>query len=303
MDVRTMRHFLVLVEERHFGRAAARLHLAQPALSQQIKQLEATLGVRLFVRTTRRVTVTQAGERFADHARNVVAAMDHAADDMAAFAAGTAGAVAVGFVGTATYDVFPRLAHRVAAELPGIDLRLTGEMLSPRLLDDLMAGTYDLALVRPALDGTPDGSVHVETLRTEQLLAVLPETHPLAGSATVDLRDLRDETFVTHPAGARSYMHDRVLAACAHAGFRPATREIRETATMAVLVAAGLGVALAPEPVRSLGLAGVAYRPLRHVESVDLLLARRVPPSSPAVDAVADLVRQVASESADGTSR
>src|SRR3954462_2333135 len=113
MDLRHLRYFVAVAEERHFGRAAERLHLAQPALSQQIKQLERELGVQLFTRTTRRVEPTEAGLRFADHARSVLADVDRARDDMAALATGHAGRVSVGFIGTATYDVLPRVAREV----------------------------------------------------------------------------------------------------------------------------------------------------------------------------------------------
>ncbi|WP_280243318.1 LysR substrate-binding domain-containing protein [Nocardia abscessus] len=308
-DLRTLRYFLALADERHFGRAAARVHIAQPALSQQIKQLETHLGIQLFDRSTRRVEITPAGERFTTHAQRIEAACARATDDMAAFARGSAGRVSVGFVGTATYDVLPRLTRMVRTELPDIDLRVRGELLSPQLLDGLATGEYDLALVRPQpssepgpqrglhhlLAPSPDApSIVLETLRTEQVLAVIPINHPLAQTDPVDLAALNGETFITHPSGDRSTMHHLVLDACARAGFRPPVLEVSETATLAVSVAAGLGVALAPEPVRSLGLDGVTYRHLQHPETVDLMLARRESEASPGVAAVAALVRAAA---------
>src|SRR4051812_23352511 len=104
MELRQLRSFAALAEEQHFGRAAARLHIAQPALSQQIKQLEREVGVALVDRTTRRVELTGAGRRFADHARTVLASADRASADMALVASGHAGRVSAGFIGTATYD-------------------------------------------------------------------------------------------------------------------------------------------------------------------------------------------------------
>ncbi|MGW5724830.1 LysR substrate-binding domain-containing protein [Nocardia beijingensis] len=308
-DLRTLRYFLALADERHFGRAAARVHIAQPALSQQIKQLETQLGIQLFDRSTRRVEITAAGERFTEHARRIEAACARATEDMAAFARGSAGRVSVGFIGTATYDVLPRLTRMVRTELPHIDLRVRGELLSPQLLDGLATGEYDLALIRPQPGSEPGPqrglhhlqapnpdapSIVLETLRTEHLLAVLPTNHPLAHTDPVDLAALGGETFITHPSGDRSTMHHLVLDACARAGFRPHILEVSETATLAVSVAAGLGVALAPEPVRSLGLDGVTYRPLQHPETVDLILARREQETSPGVTAVAALVRAAA---------
>jgi DNA-binding transcriptional LysR family regulator len=274
MELRHLRSFAVLAEERHFGRAAARLHVAQPALSQQIKQLERELGVQLLTRTTRRVEPTEAGRRFAGHARSVLADVDRARDDMAALATGRAGRVSVGFIGTATYDVLPRVAREVRRELPDVELELRGELLSPQLVAGLADRTYDLALLRPDPLGGP--GLDVRTLRSERLVAVLPAHHPLAGRRRIGLARLADEPFVIHPSGHRSSMHARVLEACAAAGFEPTSvLEVAETATLVVFVAAGLGVALVPEPVRSLGLDGVSYVALTDAPTIDLALAAR----------------------------
>src|SRR4051812_49047631 len=119
MDLlRHLRYFVVVAEERHFGRAAERLHIAQPPLSQQIRRLEATLGVDLFVRTTRRVDLTDAGTAYLQRARAILASVDTAADEARRVAAGTVGHVAIGCVGSATYSLLPALSRRLAEELP-----------------------------------------------------------------------------------------------------------------------------------------------------------------------------------------
>jgi DNA-binding transcriptional LysR family regulator len=289
MELRHLRSFAVLAQERHFGRAAARLHIAQPALSQQVKQLERELGVDLFTRTTRRVELTEAGARFAEHARTVLGDVDRAAEDMALLATGRAGRVSVGFIGTATYDVLPRVAREVRAALPDVDLDLRGELLSPQLATGLLDHTYDVALLRP--DPLNQGDLSVSRLRTERLVAVLPSAHPLAGRRRIALSALADEAFVVHPSGHRSSVHARVLAACEAAGFTPSpVLEVGETATLVVFVAAGMGVALVPEPVRSLGLDGVAYVPLTDAPTIDLALATRSDGDSPAVRRVAEII-------------
>jgi DNA-binding transcriptional LysR family regulator len=289
MELRHLRSFAVLAEERHFGRAAARLHIAQPALSQQVKQLERELGVPLFTRTTRRVELTEAGARFADHARTVLGDVDRAADDMALLASGRAGRVSIGFIGTATYDVLPRVAREVRRELPDVDLVLRGELLSPQLVTGLADRTFDVALLRPDPLGHSDLSIR--PLRSERLVAVLPASHPLARRRRIPVSALAGEAFVMHPSGHRSSMHEQVLAACAAAGFTPApVVEVGETATLVVFVAAGLGVALVPEPVRSLGLDGVAYVALTDAPTVDLALGTRAGDDAPAVRRVAELV-------------
>jgi DNA-binding transcriptional LysR family regulator len=291
VELRHVRYFLSLAEERHFGRAATRVHVAQPALSQQIKQLERELGVELFRRTTRRVELTEAGRRFEEHARSVVASMERAHSDMAMVASGRAGRVAIGFIGTATYDVLPRVARTVRLELPDVELTLHGELLSPQLLADLSGGTYDLAVVRPDPVDRPD--LDVRPLRSERLVAVLPAHHHLANRRRIALGALADEPFVMHPSGHRSSIHEQVLRACADAGFQPVNvLEVAETATLVVFVAAGLGVAVVPEPVRSLGLTGVAYVPLGNAPTVDLALAGRADEDSPVVRKVAAIVER-----------
>lgn len=292
MELRVLRYVIAVAEEEHFGRAAQRVHVAQSALSQQVARLEAELGVRLFERTTRRVAVTDAGRTFVDHARGVVAGADRAAAEMRAVAEGRAGVVSVGFVGSATYDVLPRLAREVRAQLPDVELRLRGELLNPALVAGVLDGTVDLALVRPAAFPEPLTS---EPLRTEPLVVALPATHPLAvGRGPVDLADLGAETFVVHPAGELSSMNRVVLDACRAAGFTPVeTIEVGETSTLAVSVAAGLGVALVPAPVRSLQLGGVVYRDLRDAPTIGLTLLSRSPDASPAVARVARVARDV----------
>jgi DNA-binding transcriptional LysR family regulator len=289
MEMRHLRSFDALAGERHFGRAATRLHIAQPALSQQIKQLERELGVELVSRTTRRVELTDAGRRFAEHCRAVLSSVDRAATDMALVAAGRTGRVSAGFIGTATYDLLPQAAREVRDALPGVRLDLHGELLSPALLEGLLDGTYDLVVLRP--DDVPRPSLDLRVLRTERLVAVLSDRHPLAGRSSIDLAELAGDPFVMHFSGHRSSMHEHVLAACAAAGFRPGEiMEVGETVTMVVFVAAGLGVALVPEPVRRLALDGVAYVELTAPATVDLALATRAGEASPAIRRVAEIV-------------
>ncbi|MEU2689188.1 LysR substrate-binding domain-containing protein [Streptomyces hygroscopicus] len=291
MELRQVRSFLALAEECHFGRAAARLHVAQPALSQQIKQLERELGTTLFHRSTRQVELTEAGRHLTGYARALMAEAERARAHMAELATGRAGRVSVGFIGTATYDVLPRVARTVRARLPNIALDLRGELLTPDLVDGLRTGAYDLAVFRSGITGTE--GLHLTPLRSERLMAVLPAGHPLASGRHVALGDLADEPFVIHPAQPRSAMYDRVLSACDRAGFRPSSLvEVGETATLVVFVAAGHGVALVPQSVQSLRLDGVTYMPLAEAESVDLVLARRERRNSPATEQVASVIEE-----------
>ncbi len=290
MELRQIRYFLALAEECHFGRAAARLHVAQPALSQQIKQLEKDLGIALFVRSTRHVALTEAGRELVEHARLLAAEEERARRHMTELATGRAGRVSIGFIGTATYDLLPRVARTVRARLPGITMDLRGELLTPDLVEGLSAGTYDLAVLRGTA-GHED--IRTTLLRSESLVAVLPSHHPLADRRSISLQALAGEPFVIHPA--RSAMYDRVLAACRRAGFQPSSlMEVGETATLVVFVAAGHGVALVPASAQSLSLGSVAYVPITEDESVDLVLAGRARGSTPAVEQVSAVIERCA---------
>lgn len=282
MDLQALRSFVAVADAMSFSRAAEGLHLAQPAVSQQIKRLERELGTALLQRSTRRVDLTPAGESLLPRARAILAEVARAEAEVRLLEQGLAGRVAVGFVGTATYDLLPRLARSVRAQLPAVALEVFGEQLSPALVDGLLSRRLDVAVMR---DPAPDPLLVVRPLRSERLVAALPAEHALAGEEQVNLAALRDAVFVTHPSGHRSVMHDAVMQACRGVGFVPReVVEVRETATLVAFVAAGMGVALVPEPVRSLAVEGVVYRRLADVDQqTELVLAIRAQEPSIAV--------------------
>ncbi len=282
MELRRIQYFVAVAEEAHFGRAAERLRMAQPPLSQQIKALEAELGVRLFRRTTRRVEITPAGQQFLRRAREILAAVDNAVTEAAQVAEGALGHIAIGFTGSATYDLLPSLVRVLRADLPGIELDIRGEMLTPHQVASLIEGTLDLAFLRPPVRSA---KVEVRVLRREPLIAVLPAQHPLAERDSVRLSDLADEAFITYPSHNRSVVYEAVLDACQHAGFVPSSiNEVSETSTLVSFVAAGLGVALVPASVQHLQITGASYRPLAGTtREVELALATRVDEQSPLV--------------------
>jgi DNA-binding transcriptional LysR family regulator len=282
MELRHLRYFVAVAEECHFGRAAQRLHIAQPPLSQQIKALEADLGVVLLSRSTRKVELTPAGLCYLVRAREILAAVDEAGHEAGRVASGEVGRLAIGFVGSATYQLLPSLARALRAEFPSIELDLTGEMLTPRQVESLLDRTLDMGFLRPPVRH-PD--IEVRVLRREPLIAVLPEAHPLAGQDSVRLAELSAEPFITYPSQHRSVVYDAVLDACQRVGFTPAKRhEVGETSTLVSFVAAGLGVALVPASVRHLQITGARYLPLAgNTREVELALATRAREESPQV--------------------
>lgn len=291
MDLlRHLRYFVTVAEERHFGRAAERLHMAQPPLSQQIRRLEADLGVELFVRTTRRVDLTAAGAAYLERARAILASVVGAADEARRVAAGAVGHVALGCVGSATYSLLPALSRRLADELPGVEFSFRGEMLVADQLDALRERTIDLALLRTPVT---DGSLTVTTLRKERLVVAVPSGHRLAARRQLRVADLARTDLIVHSAGRRSAMYDVVRRLFADAGEAPRIRhEVGETSTLVTLVAGGLGVAVVPQPVSALALAGVTYVPLvRPVANIELAVAHRTDRTEPHLLRTVALIR------------
>ncbi|MGV9797256.1 LysR substrate-binding domain-containing protein [Mycobacterium sp. NPDC003449] len=273
MELRHLRYFRAVGEELHFGRAAERLHIAQPPLSQQIRQLERELGVSLLTRTTRSVELTAAGRAYLDRAVEILDAVDDAGAQARRIAGGTEGRLSIGCVGSATYSLLPALVRALGESLPGVEVSVHGEMLAPAQLDALRSGDVDLALLRPPVN--QDG-ILAEVVRRDRLLAALPAGHRLADTAEVAVEDLRDEDFVVHAGHGRSVMSSLVAAICAEAGYAPRIRqEVSETSTLVTLVAAGLGVAIVPDPTAALDIAGVRYVPLAPATlGIDLVAAR-----------------------------
>ena len=273
MDLRRLRYFMAVAEERHFGRAAERLFIAQPALSQQIKALEAELGVLLFTRSTRRVELTPAGARLHRRAGEILRLVDAAIEEVRRIHAGEEGVIRLGFIGSATYELMPALSRSLQADLPNLQVELTGELLSPDVEAALVERRLDLGVLRPF--EVPDG-VQMRTLRSEPLVAAVPVDHPAAAAEEVALAALAAEPFVNYVRKG-SAMADAVAAACASAGFEPRVRmEVRETATLVSFVAAGIGVALVPAGVQSVRIPGVVYLPLSDTHpSVDLVVGWR----------------------------
>jgi len=290
VELRHLRYFVAVAEERHFGRAAERLHIAQPPLSQQIRRLEAELGVTLLHRTTRSVEVAPAGEVLLVRAREILAAVDGATEDTRRAARGEFGRLAVGFTGSATYELLPKLADALRRALPGVVLDLRGELLTPAQVASLLDGTLDLGLLRPPVR---ERALAVEVVRREPLVAVLPQAHPLAAADSVPLEELEGEPFVVYPSHFRSVVHDAVEETCEAHGFLPRVAlEVSETSTLVSFVAAGLGVSLVPESVRHMTVRGAVYRPLAgDAATVELAVAWRRDDSTAVLERALEVIR------------
>ncbi|KXF75964.1 hypothetical protein ATN84_17300 [Paramesorhizobium deserti] len=282
MELRMLRQFIAVAEELHFRRAAARLGMAQPPLSQSIQKLETRMGVELFDRSSRRIRLTEAGLVFFDEARKAVAQADLAVEAAQRAARGLVGSLRITYVGAAIYDFLPRLLRVYRTRFPDVDIHLQ-ERPTMRQVRALQQGEADVGFARPPVAGADD--LRYLSVLTEPLVVALPEDHPAAARPVLTLSDLAGEPFVTFPAHEGPSFHARLVAACESAGFSMrVAQEAVQMHTIIGLVAAGFGIALVPASMRNLRQVGVVYRDLRQTASpleVDLaVLWRRGEPSS-----------------------
>lgn len=282
MELRHLRYFAAVAETCHFGRAAEQLHLAQPALSQSIRQLEGELGAALFTRTTRQVRLTAAGEFLLGEAHRVLRTVEDSAAGVRRVADGHKGLARLGFTGTAAFSQLPTIARTLRRELPEVALEIHGDLLTPDQCDGLREGTLDLGVLRPPATGE---GVVTRTIEAEPLVLAVAADHRLAAEPAVSTADLRTEGFVLYGRES-SAVNEAVLRTCRAAGFTPRTEhQAPGTAVLLALVAAGLGVALVPASIRMMPLAGVVFRDVTDPGTVELALAWRSDPS-PMVDTV-----------------
>ncbi|KIC67715.1 MULTISPECIES: LysR family transcriptional regulator [Kocuria] len=271
MEIRQLTCFIAVAEERHFGRAADRLHMAQPALSLLIRQLEEHLGARLLDRTTRRVDLTPAGQELLDRGRRVLHDLELLEADVRREGDSSAGVLRLGFAGAAAYDVVPELARAVREGLPGVTLSLRGELPSPALESGLRDGSLDAALLHPPV-ASP--GIRHRVVGREPLVVALPVDAPLTARPSVGVGALEGLPVVAHPPGSPLHRAAQELFLAAGLPLRIG-QVAQDTASTLSLVAAGGGVALVPASVRALQLRGVVYAELEGSPQIDLALAWR----------------------------
>ncbi|MCX4825819.1 LysR family transcriptional regulator [Streptomyces sp. NBC_01142] len=250
--------FVVLAEELHFGHAAARLGIAQPPLSQQIRRLEDKVGHALFSRGPGRVTLTPAGRELLPAARR---ALTDLADGLAAAraaASGRVGRLRIGFAASLALTVLPGLLRTFRQRFPGVHLDIR-EMTTAPQIAALHDKSIDIGLLREP--PTDEAELGFRTVLREPFVAVLPSTHALASQRTVQLAQLADSSFVLLPRAVGPQLHDQIAGLCTAAGFTPQiVQHAVEWQTVCALVETGLGVSLAPASIRRIRLKGVAFR-------------------------------------------
>ena len=256
-ELRHLRYFVAVAEELHFGRAAKRLGIAQPPLSQQIRQLEERLGVSLFSRTSRQVALTPAGQALLRGARRALAEVGLAAAAARRAATGETDTLRVAYTDSAALSVLPRAIRRFRSALPSVHLDLV-EGSTAAQIDAVARELADLALVRGPVK---QPALRTEVVLREPFLVALPSQHPLSQLDSVELGVIGAEPMVLFPRHLAPDFHDTISAMCRAAGFTPLVAyEGAEYQTILSLVAAGLGVSLVPRSVANLRRRGVVYR-------------------------------------------
>jgi DNA-binding transcriptional LysR family regulator len=293
MELRHLRYFVTVAEELHFGRAAQRLQIAQPPLSQQIRQLEEELGVQLFHRTKRSVQLTEAGQLFLEEASQILTRAEQAIQIVQRADRGETGRLTLGFVGSATYSILPGVLKVFRRRFPEVLLSLH-EMTTTQQVQALYEDRIHLGFVRPPIY---EQELMIESILKEPFVAVLPEFHRLANETQISLLTLANDPFILFPRYLGSGFYDQIVNMCQQVGFQPqVAQEAIQMQTIISLVAAELGVALVPASVQNLQRVGVVYKALAESTSqVELAMVWRPDKISSVLQKFLEVTRQVAS--------
>ena len=291
MELRHLRYFVAVAEELHFGHAAARLHISQPPLSHQIRELERELGVALFQRTRHSVYLTEVGRLFLEEARQVLGDAQHAIEIAKKAARGEIGRLSVGYGPTPENGLLNAVLSLFFARHPDVQLDLQS-LYTQEQIEGLAHRRIDVGF--PLLP-ISNRDLAVERIGVEPVRVVLPARHPLANQRRIALSDLGAENFVLVAREVGPGFYDLLQRACSSAGFAPTiTHAARHVMTVLGFVAAGLGVTLLPDAVAGSCPPGVVFRPLIRAPVVELGLAYRPDDVSLPLLAFLDVVREVA---------
>ncbi len=259
MELRQLSYFVAVAESLHFGQAAERLQITQPALSKQISGLERELGIQLFKRTKRTVELTYAGTLFLDQARQILRQVTTAIQLARRTACGDVGLLTIGFTETATHTVLPQLVRQFRQVYPDVQIVMK-DMSTEAQVVALNDGKIDLAFLHPPID---DRGLQTSPLFEETFVAVIPVGHPLLNYNRIPVKYLANEAFVIHPRHEGPALYDAFIRVCQEAGFQPTiVNESLSLQTRICLVAAGIGITFVSDSLQSLVGKDVVCKPL-----------------------------------------
>ena len=291
MELRHFRYFLALAEELHFGRAAARLHISQPPLSQQIQDLERELGAQLFYRTKHKVELSEAGTSLVEEARRVLTQVDWATRVVSRVSRGETGRLTIGTV-TAEKPIVVRSLRTFAKSYPDVHIELRS-LSSPAQLQLVQEGRLDVGFVILPLAAT---ELVLETVAHEPLVAALPRQHPLSAQTRVPIRSLAGEPSVLFPRVLSPGYYDQLIVSCRNAGFSlNVVHEVDSIYTALALVAAGVGISLVPASLQDGRSKDIVFRELQgRVPRVECGMLYNEASRSSVLKSFVEVVRQVA---------
>lgn len=294
VELRQLRYFVAVAEESHFGRAAARLHMTQPPLSQTIQALEAELGTPLFARTRRSVALTPAGTALLPEARRILQHAGALPDLARRAASGASGLLSLSFVSTADYSILPPLLREYRDRYPQVQIDLR-EATTDVQLEDLMQGRIDAGLLIPPLHDKAKVELDYMTVLSEALILAVPQgMKALRGKGAATLATVADMPLIIFPRRIAPAFHDAILGCFRDAGLTPRIgQEAIQMQTIVSLVSAGMGIALVPQSVSNLKRHGVEYKPLADkAEPIETGLAWRRDNASPVLRTFLELLRK-----------
>jgi DNA-binding transcriptional LysR family regulator len=288
LDIHHLRHFVAVADELHFGRAAKRIGLAQPALTKSIRRLEEIIGTDLFDRSHQRVRLTQAGRALHDEALRTVEQFQRADRIVQQIACGQTGEIRLAFVGQAHMDILPQAVLRFKRRWPTVELRLE-ERMTEQQAAGLRDGLLDLALINPLFTEVTD--LETRPVVRLRLMAAVPSGSPLSARESLRLKELAGEKFVLMQGSQRPSLQGAIVSACRIAGFAPhIVQEVTRFSTILKLVAGGLGVSILPESLIEPGVTLVPISDLPVNLNADIELAWMKGPLTPALADLIDIL-------------
>jgi DNA-binding transcriptional LysR family regulator len=297
MELRHLRYFIAVAEEKNFSYAAQRLHIAQPPLSQQISALEAEIGVKLFDRKKRPLQLTSAGEVFLEEARLVLTQLEQTIIQTQRASRGEIGQLVVGTNSTIANSLLPEMLRIFRDRFPNVKLILR-ELTAAEQIQELHNRRLDLGFDRLPHSHQQDTNLSYLPIGRESLVIALPQTHPLTTLAEIPLQAMADEPFVL-PSPEIVPSYTEIINLCQQAGFFPKViQEATWMITVLSLVAGGMGVALLPSNVQNLQRTGVVYRPIKGANFTrEIVVVWRKDDSSPVLQKFLNVIREIITNS------
>lgn len=292
MEPRLLQYFVAVAEELNFSRAAQRLHVSQPAVSRQIRQLEQNFGVQLFERMGHLIQLTKAGQMLLEEARSLLAHMEQTTRIVRETGSGEVGRLTLGFIPAASNEVLPGILREFRARFPKVELTLR-EVMPEQAVQRLHDGRVDVSFL--LLSGA-DLDFHYKTVSRELLVVALPEAHPLTAEPRIEMSKLADESFIMPARYSVPSLYGKVMEVCRQAGFTPniAQEGVGLMQTTIGLVAGGIGVALVPASLQNLSRKGVVYREVQDLKpTVEMSVLWRPSDNNPVLASFLSIVDDV----------